>query len=40
MPAFEDRGRFLCVAGGGIDVGISFFVSEGVESHGQGCGKE
>ncbi len=40
MPAFEDRGRFLCVAGGGIDDDISFFICEGVESHRQGCGKE
>jgi len=40
MPAFEDRGRFLCVAGGGVDGDISFFICEGVESHWQGCGKE
>jgi hypothetical protein len=40
MPAFEDRGRFLCVAGGGADHDISFFVCKGVESQWQGCGKE
>ncbi|MBM4306580.1 MAG: hypothetical protein FJ123_07570 [Deltaproteobacteria bacterium] len=39
MPAFEDRGRFLCVAGGaGHD--ISFFVCKGGEAQWQGCGKE
>jgi len=39
MPAFEDRGRFLCVAGGGVDGDISFFICKGLNPNGRDVGR-
>ncbi len=30
MPAFDDRGQFLCTTGGGIDDDISFLFAGGL----------